>query len=132
MNTSPADQSLVTWTHIVYALHALSVLIGITSAVTIAGSFLFGLPSLAAVVMNYLRRGDVRGTFLESHFTWQIHTFWWGLLLSGLVWLVSLPLMLVLIGFAILPAGIFLVGVWIAYRVLRGWLNLRDGRPMYA
>ena len=127
-----ADQHLVTYTHVIYGLHALSVLIGITSAVTIVGSFLFGLPSFIAVIMNYVRRRDVAGTFLESHFKWQIRTFWWGLLLAFVVWLVSLPLMLVLVGFLTLHAGIFIVGVWIAYRVLRGWLNLRDGRPMYA
>ncbi len=127
-----SDESLVTYTHIIYALHALSVVIGITSAVTIVGSFLFGLPSIIAVIMNYVRRGDTRGSFLESHFRWQIRTFWWGLLLAALVWLVSLPLMLVLIGFPMLYAGTFLVGVWIAYRVIRGWLALRDRRPMYA
>lgn len=127
-----ADESLIRYTHIIYGLHALSVLIGITSAVTIVGSFVFGLPSLIAVIMNYLRRGDVRGTFLESHFQWQIRTFWGGMLLAVVVWLVSLPLMLILVGFATLYVGTFVIGLWIAYRVIRGWLNLRDGRAMYA
>jgi len=131
MDNQPRD-SLVTYTNIIYALHALSVLIGVTSPVTVVGSFVFGLPSIIAVILNYVRRGDVRGTFLESHFRWQIRTFWWGALLSLAVWLVSIPLMLVLVGFATLPIGIALVGIWIAYRVIRGWLNLRDGRPMYA
>ena len=127
-----ADASLVTYTHIIYGLHALSVLIGVTSAVTVVGSFVFGLPSIIAVILNYVRRDDVQGTFLESHFRWQIHTFWWGMLLSAVVWLVSIPLMLVLVGFATLPIGIALIGIWIAYRVIRGWLHLRDGRAMYA
>ncbi len=131
MENRPRD-SLVTYTHVIYGLHALSVLIGVTSAVTVAGSFLFGLPSIVAVIMNYVRRSDVHGSFLESHFRWQIRTFWWGMLLSLAVWLVSIPLMLVLVGFATLPIGIALVGLWIAYRVIRGWLNLRDARPMYA
>src|ERR1700692_1273094 len=76
----PVDASLVSYTHIIYALHSLSVLIGLTSAWTIVGSFIFGLPSIIAVIMNYARRSDVRGTWLESHFRWQIRTFWFGLL----------------------------------------------------
>ena len=46
------DPSLVTYTHVIYGLHGLSVLIGITGAATIVGSFIFGLPSIIAVVMN--------------------------------------------------------------------------------
>ena len=72
--------SLVNVTHLVYALHALSLLIGITSAATIIGAFVFGMPSIIAVIINYLKRSEARGTFLESHFRWQIRTFWFGLL----------------------------------------------------
>ena len=72
--------SLVTITHLVYALHALSLLIGITTAATIIGAFVFGVPSIIAVVINYLKRSEARGTFLESHFRWQIRTFWFALL----------------------------------------------------
>src|SRR5205085_6137245 len=68
--------SLVTVTHFVYALHALSLLIGVLTAATVAGAFVFGVPSIVAVVINYLKRGDATGTFLESHFRWQIRTFW--------------------------------------------------------
>jgi uncharacterized membrane protein len=128
----PLDESLVTYTHVIYALHALSALIGLTTAATIVGSFVFGLPSIIAVIMNYARRSAVRGTLLESHFRWQIRTFWYGALLALLVYALSLPLMLVLIGFATLPIGIALIGLWLIYRILRGWLALRDGRPMYA
>ena len=127
----PLDQSLVTYTHIIYALHALSALIGLTSGVTIVGNFVFGLPSIVAVIMNYARQSAVRGTFLESHFRWQIRTFWFGMLMALIVWAVSLPLMLVLIGIAILPLGLALIGLWLIYRVVRGWLALRDRRAMY-
>src|ERR1700760_2972796 len=94
----PADASLVSYTHIIYALHSLSVLIGLTSAVTIVGSFVFGLPSIVAAIMNYARQSDALGTFLESHFTWQIRTFWFALLWVLIVVALSLPLMLVVIG----------------------------------
>lgn len=125
------DPSLVSYTNVIYALHSLSVLIGLTSPVTVVGSFVFGIPSIIAVIMNYVRQAEARGTFLESHFSWQIRTFWfavlWGLIIFG----VSLVLMLVLIGFVTLPAGLALLGVWVIYRVIRGWVALRDRRPVY-
>src|SRR5918994_7671818 len=117
----PADPSLITYTHIIYALHGFSALIGLTSAATVVGNFVFGLPSIVAVIMNYARRSAVRGTLLESHFRWQIRTFWYGMLFALIVWAISLPLMLVLIGFATLPLGLALISLWLIYRVVRGW-----------
>lgn len=117
------DPSLVSYTHIIYALHTLAVLIGLTSAVTIVGSFVFGVPSIIAVIMNYARQSDVRGTFLESHFRWQIRTFWFGLLwgvIGGL-------LFAVVIGIPILVAN----AIWIIYRIVKGWLRLSENKPMY-
>jgi uncharacterized membrane protein len=125
------DEGLISYTHAIYVLHALSVLIGITTAATVVGSFICGIPSIIAVVMNYVRRGDTRGTFLESHFSWQIRTFWFAALWTVLIWAVSLPLMLVLIGFPMFFAAFGVLTIWIIYRVLRGWLALRDRRPMY-
>ena len=51
-----------------------------TTAATIVGAFVFGVPSIIAVVINDLKRPEAKGTFLESHFRWQIRTFWFGLL----------------------------------------------------
>lgn len=130
-STPNADPSLVSYTHIVYALHTLSVLIGLTSPATIVGSFVFGLPSIIAVIMNYVRQGDVRGTFLESHFRWQIRTFWFALLWMSIALLASAPLVLVLgLGVVTFALAAAVVGVWVVYRVARGWLALRDSRPM--
>ena len=126
------DESLVGYTHVIYALHAVSAVIGIATAATIVGSFFFGLPSIVAVILNYARRSAVRGTFLESHFRWQIRTFWFGLLATIIVIALSLPLLLVLVGFITLPICIGVIGLWLVYRVVRGWLALRDRRPMYA
>jgi uncharacterized membrane protein len=125
-----ADAALISYTHVIYALHSLSVLIGLTSAVTIVGSFVFGLPSIVAVIMNYARQSDARGTFLESHFSWQIRTFWFALLWVLVILALSLPLMLVAIGFLTLYLGFVLVGLWVIYRIIRGWLALRDRRPV--
>jgi uncharacterized membrane protein len=130
--THPADASLVSYTHVIYGLHSLSVLIGLTSAVTIVGSFIFGLPSIVAVIMNYARQSDARGTFLESHFSWQIRTFWFALLWVLVILALSLPLMLIGIGFLTLPAGYVLLGIWVIYRIIRGWLALGDRRPVIA
>ena len=126
-----ADESLVTYTHVIYGLHALAALIGLTSAATVVGSFIFGLPSIIAVIMNYARRSAVRGTFLESHFRWQIRTFWFALLLAVIVAMITVPLMLVVVGFLLFPFGVALIGIWLLYRIARGWLALRDRRPMY-
>jgi uncharacterized membrane protein len=125
------DEALITYTHVIYALHALAVLIGISAAHTIVGSFVGGLPSIIAVIMNYARRPATRGTFLESHFRWQIRTFWYALLWAVVIVLVSAPFMLILIGFGFAIVGLWALGIWIAYRVIRGWLALRDRRPMY-
>jgi uncharacterized membrane protein len=124
--------SLVTYAHIIYALHAFAVVMGIaTTAATVVGGFIFSIPSIVAVIMNYARRSDVRGTWLESHFTWQIRTFWYALLWAVLIGLVGLVLMVILIGFVVWWAGGIVLGLWIIYRVARGWMALRDRRPMY-
>jgi uncharacterized membrane protein len=125
------DEALITYTHVIYALHAFAVLIGISAAHTIVGSFIGGLPSIIAVIMNYARRSATRGTFLESHFRWQIRTFWYALLWAVVIVGASAPFMLILIGFGFAIVGLWALGIWIAYRVIRGWLALRDRRPMY-
>lgn len=124
------DASLVSYTHVIYALHSLSVLIGITSTITIVGSFVFGLPSIIAVIMNYARQSDARGTWLESHFRWQIRTFWFALLWLLVILAISLPLMLILVGFFTMGAGFVALGLWVIYRIVRGWVALSDRRPL--
>ena len=128
MSRDTADASLVTWTHVIYALHAFSLLTGIIGAATVIGAFLIGWPSLIAVVLNYVKRGDVRGTWLESHFRWQIRTFWFGLL-----WVVLCGLFVVItLGIGVLVAWIPLgfVALWFVYRIVRGWVALNSQRPM--
>jgi len=124
------DPGLVGYTHVIYALHALAVLTGVLTSNSIAGRFVFGLPSIVAVIMNYARRAAARGSWLESHFRWQIHTFWYALLWIVITLIISAPLTLVVIGVYVFMAGLALVGLWVTYRVLRGWLALREGRAM--
>lgn len=124
------SSSIVTWTHIIYALHAASLLTGILGAATVVGAFLIGWPSIIAVVLNYVKRSEARGTWVDSHFRWQIRTFWFGLLWISLCWLFVIMTFGIGILVAWLPMAI--VGIWFIYRVIRGWLALNDQRPMYA
>lgn len=128
--TLEAQPSLVRLTHIVYGLHALGLVIGAFGAASVLGSFLFGWPSIIAVIINYVKRGEVRGTWLESHFSWQIRTFWFALLWALVVAVVSAPLALILIGFGTWVLGMMVLGLWAIYRIARGWLRLRDHQPM--
>jgi uncharacterized membrane protein len=121
------DESLVTYTNVIYALHSLSVLIGLTSFHTIVGSFVCGLPSIIAVIMNYARRSATHGTYLESHFRWQIRTFWYAALWAC----VSVFLIITIIGILFGLLGLAALAIWIIYRIARGWLALRDKRAMY-
>jgi uncharacterized membrane protein len=121
--------SLVRLTHVIYALHAASLVTGIIGVATVVGAFLTGWPSIVAVILNYARRSDVRGTWLASHFRWQIRTFWFGLLwvvLCGVFVVATLGLGVLI---AWIPLG--LVGLWFIYRIARGWLRLGDRRAMY-
>jgi uncharacterized membrane protein len=120
------EPSLVTMAHAVYALHALSLAVGAFTAASVVGAFLFGWPSIVGVILNYAYRSRARGTWLESHFRWQIRTFWIALAWSALVAIVSVPLMLILVGFATWAIGLFLLGIWASIRIVRGWLRLRD------
>jgi uncharacterized membrane protein len=120
--------SVLTVAHVVYALHTVAIIIGIVGAATVIGSFIGSLPSLLAVLLNYVKRGDARGTWAASHYRWQIRTFWFALLWAIVGWVMVLTLVGVVVGGPILIA----LTLWLIYRIGRGWLRLRDRRPMYA
>ena len=121
--------SLIRLTHVIYGLHAVSLLTGIVGAATVVGAFLTGWPSIIAVILNYVKRSEVRGTWLESHFRWQIRTFWFGLLWVALCVIFVVATLGIGLLIAWLPLG--LVGLWFIYRIVRGWLRLMDRQPMY-
>lgn len=125
-SATPAP-GLVSVAHLVYALHTLSLLIGLTTAATIIGAFVFGVPSIIAVIINYVKRGEARGSFLESHFRWQIRTFWFALLWCA----IGAVLFITLLGIPLALGIFFATGVWAIYRIARGWLALPDRKPMY-
>ena len=114
------------WCHVMYGLHALSVALGVLTSATIVWTFVSGWPSIIAVIINYVTRDRVRGTWLESHWRWQLRTFWY-----ALVWIaVAGVLMLTLIGFPAAIVVIAVTGLWVLYRVIRGWLAVPDRRAM--
>lgn len=102
-------ESLKTLTAVIYGLHAASFFVGITM--------------LIAIILNYVKRDEVQGTWLESHFRWQIRTFWFSLLWFTLSML-ALFAYVGILGFAA-------TAIWFCYRIVKGWLALMDRRPMY-
>ena len=100
--------SLKTLSTVIYALYALSLFFGVTAVI--------------AIVLNYIKREDAQGTWLESHFSWQIRTFWWGLLwlvVGAITWVI-------LLGWLVWGVAC----IWFIYRIAKGWLNLNDNKPM--
>src|SRR5919108_4704885 len=126
MNGNSTSGSLFNWTQGIYALHAFSLLTGILGAATVVGAFLTGWPSLIGVILNYIKRGEARGTWLESHFRWQIRTFWYGLLWVSLC--VLFVVMTLGIGLLVAWLPIALVGLWFIYRIARGWIALNNNQ----
>ncbi len=128
MTAPPRENNLVRLTHVIYALHAFSAVMGVISSAAIVTSFLTGWPSILAVILNYARRAAVRGTYLESHFRWQIRTFWFAVL-----WVVIAGVLFVtIIGIPLAWLLVVFTGLWVLYRIVRGWLALSDGREIGA
>ena len=88
-----------------------------------AASFLVGVTSIFAIIINYIKKDEMAGTVLESHFRWQMRTFWFGLLWAVL----GVILAFVIVGFVVLLVN----AIWIIYRIAKGWLNLNENKPMY-
>lgn len=102
--------SLKTLSHVIYGIYALSLFSGV--------------PAIVGIVLNYIKLGDTRGTWLESHFRWQIRTFWWAVLWS----IIGTITLIVFVGWVVLGVTY----VWVIYRIAKGWLKLNDGLPITA
>jgi uncharacterized membrane protein len=130
MSSAPSGlvprEGLVTLAHVIYGLHAFSALTGLLSPALIVTAFLSGWPSIIAVILNYVERSDVRGTWLDTHFSWQIRTFWYALL-----WLVVGGILFVtVVGIPFAVALWFGTGIWVLYRIIRGWMALASQRVL--
>ena len=102
------EQSLKTVATVIYAL--------------LAAGFFVGITWIVALIMGYVKLDDARGTWLESHYRWQIRTFWFGLLWG----VIGGILALILVGFIVLAAD----AIWIIYRIVKGWLRLTEQREV--
>jgi uncharacterized membrane protein len=132
MSSAPSGlvprEGLVTLAHVIYALHAFSAVTGIASSALVVTAFLSGWPSIIAVILNYVKRSEVRGTWLDSHFSWQIRTFWFALL-----WLaIGAILFATVVGIPFAFVLWIATGVWVLYRIIRGWLALLSQKTLPA
>ena len=120
------NSNILQLTYLIYGLHLFSAINGVLTSAFIVTAFLSGWPSILAVVLNYVKQDETRGTYLESHFRWQIRTFWYALL-----WLVVGALLVVtVIGIPLAWVLVVIVGVWVLYRMLRGVARLLDQEGM--
>jgi uncharacterized membrane protein len=119
--------SVLVAAHIVYGLHTVAIVLGITGSATVIGGFVGSVPSIIAVIINYLKRGGARDSWAASHYRWQIRTFWFSLL-----WLIIAMLLVVTLVGAPVGLGLLIaLTLWLIYRIARGWLRLLDKQPMY-
>jgi uncharacterized membrane protein len=126
-NSDESRRSALVAAHLVYGLHSIAIVLGITGSATVIGGFVGSLPSIIAVLINYLKRGGARGSWAASHYRWQIRTFWFALL-----WLLIAMLLVVSVVGSPFGLGLLIaLTLWLIYRIARGWLRLVDKRPMY-
>ena len=119
--------SVVLVANLVYALHTFAIIAGVIGTATVVGSFVGSIPSIVAVILNYVKRRDARGTWAESHYRWQIRTFWFALLWITVAFALVFTLVFIPISIGIAVT----TTLWVVYRIGKGWLRLRDHAPMY-
>lgn len=116
---------------VVYILHASSIILGYLSGGSVLGAFLFGWPSIAAVIINYVFASDARGTYVASHFSWQIRTFWYGFAWTAGVAAVGMIFSVIILGVALWWLGFIALSLWVTYRIVYGWYSLQQGREVH-
>lgn len=125
INKKPSDNTVLLM-HVIYGLHAFSAVAGLITAAFILTAFLTGWPSIIALVLSYIKKGDAEETYMQSHYQWMIQTFWIALLLlciSGALFVTffGIPLAIILI---------VITGLWVLYRIAKGWIKLISEQPV--
>jgi uncharacterized membrane protein len=128
--TPAASQPPVTATLVAYILFAAAAVIEILGRGLLVPAPLLTLIGIIGVIVAYVNRADARGTWVESHLTWLIRTFWWSTLWAVIGWIVLIALAVVIIGFALGPLIWVVTSIWVIYRVVRGVLLFKDNRPI--
>lgn len=103
---------LVNIGHAIYACYAIGFFIGVTW--------------LVGVIIAYIKRDEARGTWMESHFSWQIRTFWWSVLWMGLGCIFAVTVIGLIIAWPLWG----IAWLWALYRVIKGWIRLNDAKPV--
>jgi len=113
------DNSLRSIGHVSYLLHTI-----VAVSAVLPGAQASVLLLLVAFIIDLVKRDDAAGTWQQSHFAWRIRTVLW----AGALYLITAPLWL----FFFVPGWIAwtIISVWFLYRVVRGWMNLNNSRPM--
>jgi uncharacterized membrane protein len=109
---------------VIYLLHFFSAFTGLLTPAFIVTAFLTGWPSIIAVIMSYFWRNDADGTYLESHFSWLIRTFWFTVLWLIVAWFFIVTIIGMVIGIPMLLT----VGIWVMYRLLKGIFAMNGRR----
>jgi len=127
VGNADADPKLLSYTQVMYGLQLVAVAGGMVSLVTGMRTFLFALPACVALVLNVLRRSRVRGTWLDSHFDWQLRSFSWALFWVVMATLAFGSFALIITRIPFMEISFLMVAAWYTLRAVRGWRQLRGG-----
>ena len=119
-------QPPVNATLIVYALFAIAAIAGIVGHGLLVGAPLFTIIGIIGVVIAYVSRNDARGTWLESHVSWLIRTFWWSLLWTMIGWIFAVTVIGIPVAWVVWVA----TTIWVLYRVVKGYLRFHQSQPV--
>ncbi len=120
----------VTATLVAYLLFGLAAITQIAGSGLIVPAPLLTIVGVVGVIIAYVQRGDARGSWVESHITWLIRTFWWSTVWAVIGWVVLIVFAIILIGFALGPLIWGATAIWVLYRVIRGILLFKDNQPI--
>lgn len=129
-SASAVSTAPVTAGVLAYALFAIAAVVSIASSGLPLIAPVFGVLGIVGVIVCYVKRDDATGTWVASHLTWLIRTFWWSLLWTVVGWMIMLTLGLILIGIPIALGIWFVSGLWVLYRVVKGYLAFKDSRAI--
>lgn len=110
---------LKTWGWLSYALHLIVAVAAVVPSMQASVALL-----LLALLIDFIKRDDARGTWQESHFAWRIRSVIW----AGVLYLVTAPLWLLFL----VPGWIAwtLISLWFLYRIVRGMLAMSSHRAL--
>ena len=124
------DQAPTAAALVAYVMFGLAALTQIGGSGLVVPAPLLTFIGIIGVIIAYVKRPGARGTWLESHMTWLIRTFWWSTVWAVIGWIVLLALAIVLIGFALGPLIWAVTAIWVLYRVIRGIIYFKDQRAI--